>query len=152
MNEFNFNERLENLMLNYEMTPSMFADKIGVQRSGISHLLSGRNNPSLDFIIKVLDNFPEISFEWLAKGKGNMFNSKNGVVSNSSHTPTLFDQFIESPEKLESKPKIEMKIPHNIKETDHKLAQNETKTKKPIDRLLVLYKDGSFETFYNTEG
>ncbi len=152
MNEFNFNERLENLMLNYEMTPSMFADKIGVQRSGISHLLSGRNNPSLDFIIKVLDNFPEISFECLVKRKGKMFVSKNSVVSNSSNTSTLFDQIFESQEKIESKPKTDIKVQRNSRETEQKSSQNDIKTKKPIDRLLVLYKDGSFETFYNTEG
>lgn len=52
---------------------SQFAAEIGVQPSGISHILSGRNNPSLDFVLKVLNRYPELSSEWLLFGKGEMF-------------------------------------------------------------------------------
>jgi transcriptional regulator with XRE-family HTH domain len=47
-----------------------FADKIGVQRSSLSHLLSGRNKPSLDFILKILDVFPDVDLYWMINGKG----------------------------------------------------------------------------------
>jgi transcriptional regulator with XRE-family HTH domain len=46
-----------------------FADKIGVQRSSLSHLLSGRNKPSLDFILKILDVFPDVDLYWMINGK-----------------------------------------------------------------------------------
>ncbi|MCH7524064.1 MAG: helix-turn-helix transcriptional regulator, partial [Bacteroidetes bacterium] len=49
---------------------SSFAEKIGVQRSSISHILSGRNKPSLDFILKVLSSYPEVELYWLLNGKG----------------------------------------------------------------------------------
>lgn len=54
------------------LSASEFADEIGVQRSNISHILSGRNKPSLDFIIKIKDRFPEIQWEWIIEGKGDM--------------------------------------------------------------------------------
>jgi antitoxin component HigA of HigAB toxin-antitoxin module len=53
----------------YGLNASAFADKIGVQRSSLSHLLSGRNKPSLDFI-KILDVFPDVDLYWMINGKG----------------------------------------------------------------------------------
>lgn len=55
------------------LSPAQFADRIGIQRSGLSHILAGRNNPSLDFVLKVLAAFPEISPSWLLQGKGEMY-------------------------------------------------------------------------------
>ena len=57
-------------MLYYNLSASAFADKIGVQRSGISHILSGRNKPSLEFVMKLHSYFPEVSLYWLLNGKG----------------------------------------------------------------------------------
>jgi transcriptional regulator with XRE-family HTH domain len=54
------------------LSPSAFADKIGVQRSGISHILSGRNRPSLDLIMKIIAAFPEVDVYWILSGKGSM--------------------------------------------------------------------------------
>lgn len=62
---------------------AQFADEIGVQPSGISHILSGRNNPSLDFVIKMLHRYPSLSADWLLFGKGSMYR----YISQ----PTLFD-------------------------------------------------------------
>lgn len=65
-------ERIVEIQEEYNLTPSLFADEIGVQRSSISHILSGRNKPSLDFIQKILLRFPEIDPGWLLSGKGQM--------------------------------------------------------------------------------
>ena len=67
-------ERIIALMDYFHMTPGQFADRISVQRSSISHLLSGRNKPSLEFIQKVLRQFPEINSDWLILGNGEMIN------------------------------------------------------------------------------
>ena len=66
-----FQERLEILLKYYELSATAFAEEIGVQRSSISHLLSGRNKPSLDFVLKVVQRFPEVNLYWLLNGKGN---------------------------------------------------------------------------------
>ena len=65
-------ERVLILMKNYELTASEFADKIDVQRSSMSHLVSGRNKPSLDFIQKILNNFSDLNPTWLIMGTGPM--------------------------------------------------------------------------------
>lgn len=60
-------------MQSQNLTSSQFADKLGVQRSGLSHILSGRNKPSLDFVLKVLAGFPDLNPQWLLQGKGKMY-------------------------------------------------------------------------------
>lgn len=62
-------ERLKKIMEDSGLSAAQMADRIGVQRSAISHILSGRNKPSLDFILKVLESFPEVSSEWLLRGQ-----------------------------------------------------------------------------------
>ena len=71
-----FAKRLHKVIDFYGESASSFAEKIGVQRSSISHILSGRNKPSLDFIMKVLSSFPEIELYWFLNGKGE-FPSQN---------------------------------------------------------------------------
>ena len=65
-----FQERLEIILRHYELSATAFAQEIGVQRSSISHLLSGRNKPSLDFVLKVVQRFPEVNLYWLLNGRG----------------------------------------------------------------------------------
>jgi DNA-binding XRE family transcriptional regulator len=80
-----FTSRLKKVIDFHQLTASMFADKIGVQRSSISHILSGRNKPSLDFILKVIAEFNEVDMYWLLNGKGT-FPKKTATP-----TPSLFN-------------------------------------------------------------
>ncbi len=70
VNTQDFIDRLEKILGYYELSASSFADQIKVQRSSISHLLSGRNKPSLEFVLKVVKTFPEVNLYWLLNGKG----------------------------------------------------------------------------------
>ncbi len=65
-----FTERLEKIMDFYKISASAFADTIGVQRSSVSHVLTGRNNPSLEFVMKVVRSYPDVNLYWLLNGKG----------------------------------------------------------------------------------
>ena len=132
VNKKAFAKRLEDLLKNYEISAATLADKIGIQRSSISHLLSGRNNPSLDFVIKILDNFPQISFDWFVKGIGHINSESN--IEKDSLTPTLFDD-LESSESEKS-----------IKKTKTHLSRNEYSGKN-IEKIVLLYSDGSFESY-----
>ncbi|MGD0711853.1 MAG: helix-turn-helix transcriptional regulator [Bacteroidales bacterium] len=67
------NSRIQLILKTKNISASKFADEIGVQRSSISHILSGRNNPSLDFIQKILKRFPDINSDWILTGKGSMY-------------------------------------------------------------------------------
>ncbi|MEG1573028.1 MAG: helix-turn-helix transcriptional regulator [Bacteroidales bacterium] len=79
--------RIELILKTQNLTPTQFADKLGIQRSGLSHILAGRNNPSLDFVTKVLSVFPEIQTDWLLFGKGSMY-ALNATVPTTLSTPT----------------------------------------------------------------
>jgi transcriptional regulator with XRE-family HTH domain len=62
-------ERLQIVLKMHNLSASAFADKIGVQRSNMSHVLSGRNKPSLDFLEKTLQHFPRVNAKWLVCGQ-----------------------------------------------------------------------------------
>jgi transcriptional regulator with XRE-family HTH domain len=134
VNKEAFAKRLQNLMEFYDVSSAGLADKIGVQRSSISHLLSGRNNPSLDFILKILDNFPEISFDWLVKGVGNL---ETAPLHNSdtNHAPTLFEQATADENQKKSYTEVQ-NPPTSLKSKN-----------KSIEKILLLYTDGSFEIY-----
>jgi transcriptional regulator with XRE-family HTH domain len=72
----NILDRIQYLMKLNNLSASAFADKIDIQRSSMSHLLSGRNKPSLDFVNKVLAAYPKISADWLLYGKKEIDNTK----------------------------------------------------------------------------
>lgn len=84
INAEKFGKRLRKVMEHYQLSAAGFADEIGVQRSSISHLLSGRNKPSLDFVLKVLERFKEVELYWLLNGKGSF-------PGTESTTPSLPD-------------------------------------------------------------
>ena len=70
-------DRINLIMRAKNITASQFADEINIQRSGMSHIMSGRNKPSLDFVMRVLNRYPEIDTNWLLFGKGEMYKSAN---------------------------------------------------------------------------
>lgn len=127
--------RIIEIMEKSGLTPSEFADKIEVQRSAISHITSGRNNPSLEFLIKIKNSFPEIDTDWLIFGiekeekidEENSENSTDKIVQ-----PSLF----ESEEKEFS--------------TEEKKHSSDRSNKKLI-RALLFFDDGSFEEYSNSE-
>ncbi|MGY0408614.1 MAG: helix-turn-helix domain-containing protein [Polaribacter sp.] len=86
INNIEFTNRLKKVMDYHQLSASTFADKVGVQRSGISHILSGRNKPSLDFILKVTSEFNDVDIYWLLDGKG-VFPKIDKKINTS---PTLF--------------------------------------------------------------
>lgn len=73
-------DRIKHVMEYYEETPAGFAEKVGVNRSNLTHLFTGRNQPSLDFAKKVLTAFPEVSTEWLIMGVGKMIKDPEEMV------------------------------------------------------------------------
>src|SRR5690606_20428703 len=81
-----FTKRIDKILDYYELNATSFAEKIEVGRSSISHIISGRNKPSLDFIMKILEQFPEVNFNWLVYGKGN-FPTSNFQEERISESP-----------------------------------------------------------------
>ena len=69
------------------ITAKQFAEEIGIQPSGMSHIMGGRNNPSLEFVTKVIRRYPEIDANWLLLGKGEMYAS--GGAMNAEVPPAV---------------------------------------------------------------
>jgi len=97
INSLEFTTRIKTLMDYHQLSATLFADKIGVQRSSISHILSGRNKPSLDFILKITSEFKDVDLYWLLNGTGCFpkEESKNSPTS----TPSLFSNPTENESK-----------------------------------------------------
>jgi len=82
-------ERLLQIIDLEQLTPSKFADIIGVQRSSVSHIISGRNKPSFDFLQKTLKAFPGLNADWLIMGEGTMYERMGREVSGNLFDPPL---------------------------------------------------------------
>ncbi|MFK8060236.1 MAG: helix-turn-helix domain-containing protein [Polaribacter sp.] len=93
-----FTSRLKKVMDFHQLSASMFADKVGVQRSSISHILSGRNKPSLDFILKVTSQFKDVDMYWLLNGTGTFPKNEK---SSSTSTPTFFESNTNGGKKIQ---------------------------------------------------
>ena len=88
VNSDKFATRLQKIIDFYDESASSFAEKIGVQRSSISHILSGRNKPSLDFVMKILHSYPDVELYWLLNGKGTFPNNVDTFNKETSSKET----------------------------------------------------------------
>jgi len=124
INTSDFSERLNEIMTYYGLSASAFAELIRVQRSSISHVLSGRNKPSLDFILKLNKAFPDINLYWLLNNTGEMISS----------TPTTTPS---SDKNLKQDP---------IGKTQT-FDNNTEYISKEVDRIVIFFKDGTFRNY-----
>ncbi|TDE27551.1 XRE family transcriptional regulator [Flavobacterium ranwuense] len=149
-----FIKRLEIILDYYSLNASSFADKIGVQRSSLSHLLSGRNKPSLDFILKILDVFPDIDLYWILNGKGNFPKNSEEFDKKENNVEQVVKQNIPTPSNTEIIPEnlfSEIKIPNLIPALEIKKVENQNSTKESysgeIDKIVIFYKNGTFKSY-----
>lgn len=129
-------ERIKQLMQDNELGAAAFADTIGVQRSSISHILSERNKPSLDFILKILHAYPNVSAEWLLKGIESE-NVINNPVVKQNHVAL-------EPKEVESPPDNTL-----LKRNSNQNIIQKSTTSKQVERIVVCYNDGTFSTYLN---
>ena len=145
-----FIKRLEIILDYYNLSASAFADKISVQRSSLSHLLSGRNKPSLDFIIKVIEVFPEVDLYWILNGKGTFPKSENTsnhfeeVKSDSIETPFIQTE-LESPDLFSAT--ASKNFEKEIQPTEINHHTPTANTSGTIERIVIFYKDGTFKNY-----
>jgi transcriptional regulator with XRE-family HTH domain len=154
VNTEEFIKRLEIILDYYGLNASAFADKIGVQRSSLSHLLSGRNKPSLDFILKIVDVFPDVDLYWILNGKGSFPKNKEVVQKQESRQeketrPNSGAQISEPtlPENLFSKENyMEKESKENPKKEDTLNITNESVSDE-VEKIVFFYKNGTFKEF-----
>lgn len=138
VNSSDFGNRLQKILDYYSISATELSNQISFNRSTISHLLSGRNKPSLDFVMKVLQKFPEVELYWLLNGKGTFPSEKN------SSTP------------LTSSIENEVEIPLPLKKEENSISEKmdqshftDSSAQGEIDRIIIFFKDGSFKSFKN---
>lgn len=159
INTDDFVKRLETIFDYYGLTASSFADKINVQRSSISHLLSGRNKPSLDFILKVIESFPEVELLWLLNGKGNFPKGENQFQEKIIPSPiSKIDDEVEinNTDLFSNKVSITENEKNRIFENHSENVSNMEvfsnpknilNTNSDIEQIVVFYKDGTFKNY-----
>lgn len=163
--------RIQEILNRYNLTAAKLADQLEVPRSTISHILTGRNKPSLEFIQKLLQNFPDLNTDWLLKGDGTMKRSQHDLFSSLESVDT---QKVDKPEENDT---VEKKYPPenppeppqaNADGNDENLrgVKNEPEIpdsseyhsfidekkveikRKKIIRILTFYSDSTFDEFF----
>lgn len=148
-------DRILALLEAEKISPAKFAEQLGVQRSGISHILSGRNQPSLDMLYKILSKFPQLSAEWLLRGNGKMYLN----VSLDSYTIHV-EQPRETADPQANQRQQPMVDKESTKSTPDDQAIessplqgteiNQQKRAQTIDsnQIVIFYPDHTFELFH----
>ncbi|HBF88698.1 MAG TPA: transcriptional regulator [Bacteroidales bacterium] len=116
--------RIEKIIKEYALSSSIFADEIKVQRAQISHIISGRNNPSLDIAQKILLRFPGINPEWLILGTGKMLKSETTQM-----------KFNYEPENVPTNESIEV--------------VNKLGMPRNIAKIVIFFDDNTFQEYYS---
>ena len=121
--------RIEEVRKNHQLTAASFATKIGVQRSAISHILSGRNKPSLEFLMKIHDSFDEVNLEWLILGKPSPLSKNLEIPANHSEINQLTS------------------VLDNMLPVSKSDISNESESAEAPKEIIYLYENGKFERF-----
>lgn len=155
-------DRIKQIMDNEQLTPSAFADKLQLGRAVISHVLNGRNNPSLDVVSRILSKMDYINSDWLITGNGNMYKAgyenkitssqHDDLFSNKKDEPDLFSQDTIFPSNATEEKEYRKEI--GVKESsisDENTANKQVIYQKLPDRkiskIIIYYSDNTFETF-----
>ncbi|MGC6421827.1 MAG: helix-turn-helix domain-containing protein [Flavobacteriaceae bacterium] len=138
-------DRIEALRKKEGLTAAAFAQRIGVPRSSLSHLVSGRNKPSLDLLIKIADVFQGVSLDGLVFGKPAPTSSlQSPPLSKTLNTPTTqaisttHEMTAELPFETEQNKETAAAHPHNV---------TSQPIKKPVQQIALFFEDGSFEMY-----
>lgn len=149
VNSAEFAKRLSEILEYYGITATAFSDMLEVNRSTISHLLSGRNKPSLEFVLKVLNAFPEVELYWLLNGQGHF-------PTRTKNRPEDFSEsgLQESDSILSKTDSISNQITVDFEQADQHKTKNNSFSQNPqgedfgaIERIVVFYQNGKFKTY-----
>ncbi len=132
-----FKKRLQTLLDHYELSATAFAEEVGVQRSSISHLLSGRNNPSLDFVLKVVQRFPEVNLYWFLNGKGSF-----------PMTPEAQPPALAASTTTSARAQAHTQDRAQTQAQAQNISAREIPARgKRVEKIVVFYADGSFREY-----
>ena len=143
-------DRIKMLMTKKNVSATQFSEEVGIQRSALSHVLSGRNKPSLDFVLKIKSRYPEIEFDWLLLGRGKMINdeisTEAGIkIPSGSGMETEFNFPPETKNTDLRAEDILASIQKSTVSGQEPIHAHSGENKKP-SYILMIYPDNTFET------
>ena len=133
VNNTDFGIRLQKILDYYNISAAELSNQIKFNRSTISHLLSGRNKPSLDFVMRILQKYPEVELYWLLNGKGSfpsITKKSNSIDNTKSISATRIEPILTSNKHLTNL------TSHSISNAD-------------VDQIVIFFKDGTFKSYKN---
>ena len=157
------NTRLKQFLAAENISQSQFADTIKVVRASVSHVLSGRNNPSYEFIRAIMLAYPHLNMEWLLIGKGKMYKEATTtpapVPPAQEQIPTMTDLLygeydIEEQQQIESsqESQIAVAVPDPEQSTQSSININTSREttqvtvkQRKVSKIIVMYDDGSYQ-------
>jgi transcriptional regulator with XRE-family HTH domain len=153
------NTRLKQFLAAENISQSQFADTIKVVRASVSHVLSGRNNPSYEFIRAIMLSYPNLNMEWLLVGKGRMYKESTSALPAAEPIPTMSDLLfgeyeIDEPNEETTAPESPIDVQVNTQEpsaqslsninTSNNNTQSPIKQRK-VSKIIIMYDDGSYQ-------
>ena len=155
------NTRLKQFLAAENISQSQFADTIRVVRASVSHVLSGRNNPSYEFIRAIMISYPHLNIEWLLVGKGKMYKETTPApaLPVPDPTPTLSDllfadEATEEPIDILTAPEspisLSLPVPETSAQTSSDINTSNNKTQIPVkqrnvSKIIVMFDDGTYQ-------
>ena len=143
-------DRIKKIMDSEDLSAARFADRLEINRAVVSHILNGRNNPSLDVVTKILSEMNYINPDWLLQGIGSMY--KDGYSGKQEIDRSLFHtETINTREDTDETEYAEEKSLKNVekasKSVDSEGASPVSVNDRKVRQIIVYYDDNTFETF-----
>ena len=137
------NNRLKQFLSAENISQSQFADTINVVRASVSHVLSGRNNPSYDFIKAIMASYPRLNIEWLIFGKGKMYRDMQETVPQVTIqqqeeviSSTLFDDFASAIPEASGQQEVA---------DSNTEIQIQATVQRKVKKVIILYDDDTYQ-------
>ena len=144
-------DRLIQFLTTEQLSPAQFADMLGVQRSGVSHILSGRNKPGFDFIEKFLKRFPTANADWLITGRGKMYKEMQTpslfVQESEIKVPVVENKLIQTDNELFIAPARPAETAAEVETISPPIIAPVGVSGKKVERIILLYDDHSFSDY-----
>lgn len=139
------NEKIKQILVDKNISPSHFADEIGIQRSSISHIIAGRNKPSLDIVQKIIKRFPDLGINWILEDEElpesiseiKPFKADNYTLQNAQKSGVA-----SLAESRKNNGAQQYPVQENLSNAKPPVSDD-----KKVERILIFYSDGTFQEF-----
>jgi len=138
-------DRIRQLMDFKNLSASQFADEVEIPRAVVSHILSGRNKPSLDVMLKIIQTHPDINMNWLFLGEGAMLKA----LATQAKLPDAPQK--PAPVPADTKSDVPEDAARAEKNQDKRIGQPPAlpalEPQKVVEQIIIFYTDKTFSIY-----